>query len=392
MKALIYRYGSICEPDVMAAIRRLSIDLEEETTEIYNKSMLPSDCVKLMRDRMINRGYSFVFTINFFPWLSDLCNVVGVVYISLIVDSPVLELYSNSIANPCNRVFLFDNELYKEFSHKNPGHIFHIPLASDVARCTKTINDASASLRRKWQSDVSFIGSLYTEKCPYNSTTLPEFENGYANGLIESQLKIYGYNFLQEVISDEFVNTFIKSSPNFYRFPPNCEENNKAVVAQQYLSMKVAEQERVRALTMLAADFNVDIYTGSDTSSIDGIHNRGFARSLEDMPLIFNQSKINLNITAKSIRSGISLRVFDVLACGGFLITNYQAELPDYFTIGEDLVTYSSLDELHELVAYYLEHDDERQAIAAHGYETVCKYHDYNTRMLQIFDMAFPAK
>ena len=67
------------------------------------------------------------------------------------------------------------------------------------------------------------------------------------------------------------------------------------------------------------------------------IHNRGFAKTNTEMPIIFHQSKINLNLTAKSIRSGLSLRIFDVLGCEGFLITNYQAELPEHFNIGEDL-------------------------------------------------------
>ena len=45
----------------------------------------------------------------------------------------------------------------------------------------------------------------------------------------------------------------------------------------------------------------------------------------------FRNSKINLNPTAKGIRSGIPLRIFDILSCSGFLLTNYQSELSDHF-------------------------------------------------------------
>ena len=141
---------------------------------------------------------------------------------------------------------------------------------------------------------------------------------------------------------------------------------------------------------MLSDEFNVDIYTGSDTSSMPNIHNRGLANSLEEMPLIFNRSKINLNITAKSIRSGLSLRIFDVLAAGGFLITNYQADIPDFFEIGKDLVVYDSLENLKELCAYYLSHEDERAMIARHGNETVKRLHTYDRRLMQMLDLAFP--
>ena len=172
-------------------------------------------------------------------------------------------------------------------------------------------------------------------------------------------------------------------------FPPGSRTDVKALVAQYYLSVKVAEQERLRLLGMLSDSFQVNIYTGSDTSSMPHIHNCGFARSLDEMPLIFNCSKINLNITAKSIRSGLPLRIFDVLGAGGFLITNYQSELPEIFSIGKDLVAYESPEHLKELCTYYLWHEDERLEIAHNGYETIAKYHTYDIRLLQIIDKAF---
>ena len=300
----------------------------------------------------------------------------------------MLELYSESLSNPCNRIFLFDNMLYKEFAPYNPGHVFHIPLATNVARTDKVIQNASISKRKHFSSDISFIGSTYQEKCDYNKIKLNEYDTGYVDGLIEAQLKIYGYNFIEDVISEEFAERFIKSNLGTYVFPENSRCNYKALVAQHYISVKVAEQERLRALRMLSDSFNVDMYTGSDTSSMPHINNRGFAKSLDEMPLIFNNSKINLNITARSIRSGLSLRIFDILGCGGFLLTNYQAELPEYFEIGSEVEAFSSMEELHDKCAYYLAHDSEREAIARRGYEKAARYHSYDTRLLEMMDMA----
>ncbi len=391
MKAYIYRYGSICEPDIIDALKMLGFDVYEETAEIYKKNLTPSESINIVSPELLKGGYSFVFTINFFPWLSDLCEIAHITYISLIVDSPVLELYATSISNKCNRIFLFDKILYNEFSPYNPGNVFHTPLATNIIRNDSVINNASESTKSHYASDISFIGSTYEEKCPYNRACLPELERGYAQGLIEAQLKVYGYNFIEDVISDEFAETFLKCTPNSYVFPEGSRKNNRALVAQLYLSVKVAEQERIRALKMLSDSFNVNIYTGSDISKMPNIHNRGFARSLDEMPLIFNQSKINLNITAKSIRSGLSLRIFDVLGCGGFLITNYQTELPEFFEIGKDLVAYDSLENLKQLCDYYLRHDDERLEIAHNGYEKVKKLYTYDKLLLHMIDLSFPA-
>lgn len=105
MKMFIYRYGSICEPDVIESFKRLGFDVTEEVVEITNKKILPSEAIKIVSEKLTADIYSFVFTINFFPWLSDVCNILKLPYISLIVDSPVLELYSKALYNPCNRIF-----------------------------------------------------------------------------------------------------------------------------------------------------------------------------------------------------------------------------------------------------------------------------------------------
>ena len=389
MKIFFYRYGSICEPSIIDSFKNLGFDVYEETSEINNKSLVHAHSINIVSPKLLDGDFGFVFTINFFPWLSDLCNIINIVYISLIVDSPLLELFSASIKNPYNRIFLFDKQLFNDFSPQNPKCIFHAPLATSTRMNMSVCRNASSSLRGRFKSDISFIGSLYSEKCPFNLAKLPEYEDGYAKGLMEAQLKIYGYNFIEDSISDSFVDTFIKYTPDFYEFPPNSTKNYKAVVAQHYMSVKIAEMERKIALKMLSDNFSVDIYTGSDTSSMPNIHNRGFAKSLEEMPIIFNQSKINLNITAKSIRSGLSLRIFDVLGCGGFLITNYQAELPDFFNVGEDIETYSSMEELYDKTAYYLSHDSQRQSIAINGYKKVEKFHSYDIRITQMLEAAF---
>lgn len=389
MKIFMYRYGSLCEPDVIDAFRRIGLEVDEETAEIYNKNLTPSQCAAIVAPRLTSNNYSFVFTINFFPWLSDICQITGLIYISLIVDSPVLELYSNALSNNVNRVFLFDRLLYNEFCRYNNGHIFHIPLATNLIRSNKVISSASEDKSSQYKSDISFIGSTYQEKCPFNNAVLSDYDKGFVDGIINSQIWVYGYNFIENILTDETAERLLSCIPSHYEFPPGSRADVKALVAQYYLSVKVAEQERLKLLGMLSDSFQVNIYTGSDTSSMPHIHNCGFARSLDEMPLIFNCSKINLNITAKSIRSGLPLRIFDVLGAGGFLITNYQSELPEIFTIGKDLVAYESPEHLKELCTYYLRHEDERLEIAHNGYETIAKYHTYDIRLLQIIDKAF---
>ena len=387
MNILFYRYGSICEPDLISAFNEYGIKVFEYEIEIVNKDMFPAQRASLFSRALFERDYGFVFSINFFPEISDVCNIFKIPYMCLIVDSPVLELYSKSLANPCNRVFLFDRELYKEFHPVNPDCIFHIPLATNTASWDKVIQNSSPDA---FSGDVTFVGSLYTEKCPYDNIHISsEYNKGYIEGLMEAQLKIYGYFFVEDMINDSLVEDIRNDYSGFYRFCPNSNENYRAVLAQLYIGSKITSLERVRLFSRISEHFNVDIYTASDTSMMPHIHNKGLVKTLTEMPLVFNHSKINLNPTAKSIRSGLPLRIFDVLGCGGFLITNFQAELPEFFRIGEHLDIYESLDDLEYKIDYYLNHPGLRIEIAHNGYEYVKNNHTYTIRVGQMIQLAF---
>jgi spore maturation protein CgeB len=104
---------------------------------------------------------------------------------------------------------------------------------------------------------------------------------------------------------------------------------------------------------------------------------------------VFNESRINLNITMRNIRTGLPLRVFDILGSGGFLLTNFQAELPAFFEPGKDLAVYESFSDCEKKAEYYLTHEDERRTIAENGFRKVKQFHTYGIRvsqMLQIVD------
>lgn len=138
----------------------------------------------------------------------------------------------------------------------------------------------------------------------------------------------------------------------------------------------------------LGSRYPVCLYTGSDTTGLP-VRNCGRVKTHTQMPLVFANSKINLNITSRSIRTGLPLRIFDVLACGGFLLTNAQSELPDCFSVGEDLDCFSCEDDLLAKVEYYLSHDKDRAEIAHNGFEKVQKYHTYPERLLQMIALAY---
>jgi spore maturation protein CgeB len=82
-------------------------------------------------------------------------------------------------------------------------------------------------------------------------------------------------------------------------------------------------------------------------------------------------SRIVLNINAwfadKSV--GMNQRIFNVPACGAFLLTDYVEGLEEYYRIGEEIETYKNTEELVSKVKYYLKNERARELVARRGYE-----------------------
>ncbi len=82
---------------------------------------------------------------------------------------------------------------------------------------------------------------------------------------------------------------------------------------------------------------------------------------------MLQQSKIVLNISRSTfygVETGLNLRIFETLASGGFLLTDYCDELKDLFSIGEHIETYRDSEDLNDKVSYYLKHEESRKKIA----------------------------
>lgn len=109
--------------------------------------------------------------------------------------------------------------------------------------------------------------------------------------------------------------------------------------------------------------------------------------STREMITIFNQTKVNLNLSNASTGriNQIKARDFEIPGCGGFMITGFNDALNEYYEISKEVVCYAQPDELVELVKYYLENDEEREQIREAGYQRVIRCHTYAHRFEEIF-------
>lgn len=212
---------------------------------------------------------------------------------------------------------------------------------------------------------------------------LPDYAKGYLDGLIAAQLKIHGYDFIEESLGP-VVQDLYKALP--MAIQPGGLETLEYLYANYIINRRITAIERLDLLEAVSKRHTVDIFTYFDGFSMLNLRNHGYADYNTEMPLVFKRSKINLNITLRGIRSGVPLRAFDIMGAGGFLLSNFQADYLDLFVPGEDFVYYESKEDLLQKIDYYLTHEEERAAIARNGHDKVAAAHTYRHRVREMLE------
>jgi spore maturation protein CgeB len=106
---------------------------------------------------------------------------------------------------------------------------------------------------------------------------------------------------------------------------------------------------------------------------------------------LMRKSKIVLNITNSNfycVETGLNLRIFEALAAGCFLLTDYNDELADLFLIGEEIEAFSSLSELQYKVDFYLNNPEARSRIAAAGKKKFYELYTWDLRVKEFAELA----
>lgn len=121
MNILFHRYGSICEPDIMEAFQSLNFTVIEEDLEISQKSIDGEKRVSILAEKILTENPVFVFSINYFPYISEICQRLHVLYVCLSVDCPVLELFPPQSATAATGSFYLTTTNISKFTRKTPG-------------------------------------------------------------------------------------------------------------------------------------------------------------------------------------------------------------------------------------------------------------------------------
>ena len=371
--------------DMIETLQQLGHNVCAQLHELsfyFSDALIPS-----LQQVFASQSFDCIFTFNFIPPISNVAEAIRIPYLCWVYDCPHVTLYSNSLRNHCNYIFLFDRKMQQDALLHGALHAYHLPLAVNTERIKSHL---SLSVSRDtffpdaYRHDVSFVGSLYEKTTYERLKNVPPHLEGYLAGIITAQTQIWGADLISTALSPECVD-------EIYQVLPFTRSDNEFITPKDVytgiIQKQITSEERIALINAVTGIAPVALYSASDASLCPNAAPMGVVSYTAEMPDIFHNTKINLNITLRSITSGIPLRAIDILGCGGFLLSNYQAELCEYFTPDKDFVYFEDSTDLKEKIAYYLSHETEREAIAYHGYQTVTQNFSYPVQVSRMFEI-----
>ncbi|MGC1330049.1 CgeB family protein [Pseudomonas sp.] len=339
-------------------------------------------CLPVTEDNvmaLMTRQPDYVLTINFNRYICEVCELLKVCYLAWVIDTPCYPIYDGAINNPHSFTFLYDAAIALRLRGRGVGQVYHLPVAANVERIAQI---APSGEDAGLACDVSFVANLTATE--YGTLIQPKLSvstRARCSALIDSLARPTELFQLDEQI-DEALIAKVTSESGY----PLAGEHylSKAEKLAYLLGREHSWRERIELVRQLEARFALRVYGNAEWQGQIGCY-AGHADHFEQMPKIFQRSKINLNLSRSFVEYGLPMRVFDVLSGGGFLVTNDKQDLHKLFTNGKDLVIFRDTQDLLEICAYYLDHEQERQAIAAQGLSTLREHHTFLLRMIDLF-------
>jgi len=327
-----------------------------------------------------NQKCSLLFTIN--DWGMDNegeiaahCAKNGTIHINWCVDDPFfMEIFHGRPIMPAsNRLDFVSNRAYVAPMRERGLNAHFLPLAADPAIF---FPPAEAP---PYARDLCFVGNSYRKQ-------IDEFCSS-CEGLMERLVPFMGdvlHRYERNMLID--LEREVAAELDGQTLPPSLSKRKATFIVKHFISYLF----RKRTVCSLAREFPGFVVFGDPFWKCDLPDEKvsttvGYYANLRDT---YVRTKINIDINRVVITEGLTQRVFDCSACGGFIITNNKSIINEFFetkTVEKELVTFDNERHLKDLINHYLMNEEERLAIARRAQKKVLGEHTYDHRMRTIF-------
>lgn len=269
-------------------------------------------------------------------------------------------------------------------------HVSYLPLAANPDWRKPQV--VSPEDREKYRATVSFVGNSLVNQDTRDyrlvQETLarriqagvdPQERQRWAHvlRLIKEGLELQS----QELLEPHFIRRLTEGMQAL-GLAPFLEVYGERLDLRIVYSRMFGARRRAQALKALAP-LGVAVYGDPGWQQVltEGVYFRGSAEHLEELTTIYNVSYINLDVGRLYQLDIVTMRVFDILAAGGFALVEYSEELPDLLTPGVEVAAWRTFEELQALATHYVHHPEAREALIQAGRARVLAEHTFAHRL-----------
>ncbi len=323
------------------------------------------------------------FAINYTNGLAEICHRSDVDLVCWEVDPATDRLKSCKTSTDRTHIFTYRKANVLEFVRAGFKNVEHLPLAADTEK--RSPLQLSPEEQNGYGASLSFVGSSMIDNANSFRDIFISHYKVYRGDVTDAEEE--GLHLLEEVLSAQRKDFSCYVIPDLLR--KHCPDFINYLlelrgVHDPYMLIGeiAAAEKRINYLANLN-QFSVEVWGDEGWRVLEqyGIKYMGSAGHTYEINKIYGASRVNIDINRLYQMDIVPMRIFDIMACGGFVLAEYSRELGEIFEIGKEVETYRTLDELISKVAYYLDHRDEALEIAKLGREAVRKNHTISMRV-----------
>lgn len=141
-----------------------------------------------------------------------------------------------------------------------------------------------------------------------------------------------------------------------------------------------ARSDRQEIIDCLSEKYEIGVYGNGWKETLGIVNGKDHVRAINSGKMYLSFSK-----TVAGYQN-IKVGLFEAIACKQVVITEYMEEIKDYFEIGKEILCYRNLEELKEIIDYYLKNNIERELIREKSYNRFLKEHTYINRFKTVVE------
>lgn len=338
-----------------------------------SKDEMCGDVLARAARTVAERKPDFFLTINHLGFdregiLAEFFSSIEMPAASWYVDSPnlVVGAYRKN-ATPWVSLFVWDRGYMEKLRRAGFGQVEYLPLAADET-IFKPLRLRPAAVRRL-SADVGFAGNSMVAVAEEKLAALPPLLRGAARQVAEAMAP--GRLSFDEALCAA------NGAAQYEALSPEGKADFEAAVL--WRATLLYRLSCIRPLETFAPRIHGD---EGWRALVSGRFRLGSPLNYyRELPAFYNACAVNFNATSRQMDKGANQRVFDVPACGGFLLTDHKEAVEELFEVNREAVTYRSPEEIPSLVSYYLRNEDRRRAVAERARERVLREHTYCKRL-----------